>query len=545
MNATLLWTIVAIYLLIVAGLAYMAGRRTKSDKDYLIAGGEMHPYVMALAYGSTFISTSAIVGFGGAAGQLGLGLLWLTFLNIFVGIFLAFVVYGKRTLAMGHNLEVRTFAEYLAKRYDSRFIHGLSAVVIFLLMPVYAAAVLIGGARFMEGVLGMNYSTALIILSLITVAYVMWGGLKGVFYNDAFQGTIMFVGMAILLVWTYVRLGGVIPAHQAVTDMAGLVPEALQKAGHRGWTAMPAFGSNLWWTMVTTIVMGVGIGVLAQPQLVLRYLTVKGGRELNRALAMGGVFILMMTGVAFTVGGLSNAYFYRTAGKIAMAVAVGADGKPNTDLIIPAFIESALPQWFGYLFLIVMLAAAMSTLSGQFHVMGAAITRDLYQGVVNRGLEVRNSLTINRTGTLVAFVITVYLGYRLPGSIIAIATAFFMGTCAVTFLPAYTAGLYWKRATRAGAVASVVSGLATVLFLLLFVHAKEAAALGLAQALFGRPTLWGFPWTVVDPLVIGLPISTAVLIVVSLLTRPMEEKHVRRCFQNIGGRQAAGQSLQA
>ena len=79
---------------------------------------------------------------------------------------------------------------------------------------------------------------------------------------------------------------------------------------------MPRFGwgssqYDLWWIVVGTIVMGVGIGVLAQPQLVVRFLTVKSGRELNRALAIGAVFILMMVGVAYVVGSLSNVYFYK------------------------------------------------------------------------------------------------------------------------------------------------------------------------------------------------------------------------------------------
>jgi SSS family solute:Na+ symporter len=82
---------------------------------------------------------------------------------------------------------------------------------------------------------------------------------------------------------------------------------------------MPRFGSPIWWNLVTTIVMGVGIGVLAQPQLAVRFMTVKSGRELNRAVVSGGIFILMMTGVAFTVGRLSNVYFYQESGKIAIA----------------------------------------------------------------------------------------------------------------------------------------------------------------------------------------------------------------------------------
>ncbi len=82
-----LWEIlaVAVYLLMVAYLGYLGWKRTKNASDYMLAGRKAHPVIMALSYGATFISTSAIVGFGGVAGMFGMSLLWLTFCNIFVG----------------------------------------------------------------------------------------------------------------------------------------------------------------------------------------------------------------------------------------------------------------------------------------------------------------------------------------------------------------------------------------------------------------------------------------------------------------------------
>ena len=71
-----------VYLFILTYLGYLGYKHTKTSEDYLVGGRKIHPMIMALSYGSTFISTSAIVGFGGAAGTLGMGLLWLTLLNI-------------------------------------------------------------------------------------------------------------------------------------------------------------------------------------------------------------------------------------------------------------------------------------------------------------------------------------------------------------------------------------------------------------------------------------------------------------------------------
>lgn len=499
-----------LYLGVTVLLSVLAYRHTRTKSDYLLAGGRTHPVLMALSYGSTFISTSAIVGFGGSAAMFGMSLLWLTFCCIFVGVFIAFVIYGKRTLQVGKELGASTFPEFIALRYKSEFIKKFCALVIIAGMPLYAAAVMIGAGRFLEQLLHLDYNLAIIIFAVITAAYVISGGIKGVLYNDAFQASIMFVGMIILFCMTYSKLGGFTTAHQALTDMSHLVPESMVAKGHLGWTAMPALGSEYWWVVVSTLVMGVGIGVLAQPQLVVRFLTVKGVQEINRAVVVGGLFILVMTGVAFSVGALTNVYFWQTLGKISIAAVTDmTTGIPNIDSIIPLFVSSATPTWFSYLFMLTLLSAAMSTLSGQFHVIGTSLCHDLYKN---------STLSSNRLSILVALVASVYLALKLPGSIIAVATAIFFGVCAATFLPAYTAALFWPRATKSGVIASMVMGLSSSLLLMAFVHAKEATALGLSNILFGKSTLVGIPWVYIDPIVISLPLSAVTLITVSLLT---------------------------
>ncbi|MGZ7108936.1 MAG: sodium:solute symporter family transporter, partial [Methanobacterium sp.] len=206
-------------------VGYIAWKRTKSADDYMVAGRKTHPYIMALSYGATFISTAAIVGFGGTAANYGMGILWLVFLNIIVGIFIAFVFFGKRTRKMGHNLDALTFPEFLSRRFNSRFIQYFSGAVIFIGMPLYASAVLIGMARFVETTLQIDYNIALIVMAAIVAVYVIFGGIRGVMYTDALQGTIMFFGMLFLLVATYWMLGGVIDANQALTNLLNAVPQ--------------------------------------------------------------------------------------------------------------------------------------------------------------------------------------------------------------------------------------------------------------------------------------------------------------------------------
>ncbi|NLJ99987.1 MAG: sodium:solute symporter family protein [Clostridia bacterium] len=520
-NMTLFYGMLAGYIIAIALLGYLGYRHTRSAEDFMIAGGNVHPFLMALAYGSTFISTSAIVGFGGAAGVYGLSLLWLTVFTILVGVFIAFVFYGRKTRELAHGLGIKTFPEMLGTYFDSSFIRRFSAGLLTVAMPIYAAAVMIGGARFIEESFHISYQLALYGFASIIIVYVFFGGLRGVIYTDAFQSIIMFFGMIIVLGLTYWQLGGVTAAHESLGAMHHLVPEGLRSLGHAGWTSMPVFGTEIWWYVVSTLVLGVGIGVLAQPQLAVRYMTVKSSREIYRAMLVGGIFILCMTGVAFTVGALSNVYFHKTSGMISLSASEIGGAGANVDKIIPLFITQAMPEWVLMLFLLTLLSAAMSTLSGQFHMISTSLAYDLNPAA---GENDRQTLIWTRMGTIMGFLLTLIFAFSLPSSIIALATALFFGLCAAVFLPVYTAALYWPKVTKSGAIWSMVGSTMLYLYIVLFVHEKEAALFGICEKLFGVKTLASAPWTYIDPIVIALPFSAAMLVLASLLTQPSTKK---------------------
>jgi solute:Na+ symporter, SSS family len=534
-----------------------------------------------------------------------MSLLWLTFLNIGVGIFIAFVVLGEPTRRIGHHLGAHTFPELLGLRYQSKGIQVFAGGLIFLFMPLYIAAVMTGGSVFAASQFHVDFEMALLIFSLLTAAYVIPGGLKAVMYTDTLQGVIMIFGMVFLLWFTYDSLGGVTEAHRYLTDMANLVPPPLQEIGHKGWTAMPesgwgAKGYDLWWTVVSAIILGVGIGVLSQPQLIVRFMTVRSRRELDRAVPTGAVFILLMVGTPYLVGSLSNAWFAQNgvllSGKVVKVIDAAQDrasvqlmkqaspgrwepvlnaktGKPamapmlisarapsldaagmpfervigrapvvvyakgQADQIMPLYITTALPSWFGLLFFLTLLSAAMSTLSSQFHTLGTAVGHDLYAQLVGKRAGSQPSLLVVRLAIVVGLLISVTLAFTVRDEyVIARFTAIFFGLCAATFLPAYVGGLFSRRITRAGAFASMLVGFFASLFWLLFIKAKEAGAIGLVKQLTGGKSslLEDLPnWPSVDPILIALPLSILTAVLVSAFTRAPERAHLDRCFPDL------------
>ena len=519
---------VLLYLLITIYLGYLGYRRTVTVSDYLLAGRQVHPFVMATGYVSTAISTSAVIGFGGISGVYGLSLMWLAFLNIFVGIWVAYVLFGKRTRKMGKALDAHTFPELPGRRYDSRFIQGFSGLVIFFFMPIYAAAVLIAISRFLEVYLKVPFSSVLLGFSLITACYVIWGGLKGVLYTSVFQALIMTVAMIILGAFTYYQCGGIIEAHRSVSALTSVIPDSLRAAGHTGFTSMPRTGSPIWWYVITTMIMGVGIGVIGQPQLNVRFMTIKSDREINRSIPFAAFFYLTITALAFTVGALTNLLFLKQNGSLAITMAGG-----NIDKIIPLYIDTFFPTWFVALFLVTLMSAAMSTNSSQIHTLGTSLSRDFFEQALMRGKSVAETTIMTRIGIVFGILATLILGLVLPESIVAIATALFFSLCGATFIPSYFFGLYWRRATRTAAKASMVSGFAVSLIWMLFFHENESKAIGICRLIFGRDTLVSLPWNMVDPQVIALPAAFVLFVVLSLLTEPVSEETLRRAFRHI------------
>ncbi len=513
MNTFTLGLIVLVYLLSLAYLGWLGYRKTTSASDYLIGGGEMNPIVMALSYGATFISASAIVGFGGVAAAFGMGIQWLCMLNMLVGVIIAFIFFGLRTRRIGAKMGVSTFPQFLGRYYKSRGVQVFTAAIIFITMPVYAAVVMKGGAVFVEQVFNIDYNISLLIFTLVIAAYVIAGGIKGVMYTDALQACIMFVCTAFLLYYLYANVlnMGVTEANEQLGNLASHVPEKYKALGHQGWTMMPVAGSPQWYTLVTSLILGVGIGCLAQPQLVVRFMTVKSSKELKRGVFIGCLFIAITVGSVYHAGALSNLFFMKTDG------AVATDVVKDIDKIIPLFIDKAMPAWFSALFMLCILSASMSTLSSQFHTMGTALGSDIVGAYRQNGSK---HSRIIRLGVLISIIVSYVICYMLPGDIIARGTSLFMGLCAVAFLPTYFCALYWKRVTRRGALASLITGTVSMLFCLVFIHEKESSAFGLCNAIFGRDAMIKtYPFPLIDPILYALPLSIIAIIVVSLLDK--------------------------
>lgn len=284
-----------------------------------------------------------------------------------------------------------------------------------------------------------------------------------------------------------------------------------------GLTSIPPIPSPPF-LMLLTLIFGVGIGVLAQPQLIVRYLSAKSEKALKKAIPYGGIFILLMTFTAFSIGPLCNVLMADNG--------LFYPGSP--DKVVPLVIEEVFPQWFVFLFLFAVLAAAMSTASALFHTAGASIGRDVYEKGMKRAESGEKSIKITRIATIVIVIATLIISLN-PPDVVAIMTAFFFGLMACTFLAPYTLMLYWKKTSRVGAWAGLLGGFLFTMLWYIFVYFKTA------PQIIGSSLINEYVWNMLDPLFIGVPLSFILTILFSILVKQdkKEQKLMKLSFENI------------
>jgi SSS family solute:Na+ symporter len=501
-------------------LGYLGYKKTKTAEDYYVAGRKMGPIVVAFSYGATFISAVALIGFSGIASIYGQSLLWLAFLNIFVGIIIAFIFYGFRTRKMGLSLKAVTLPELLGNRFNSKKLQATSGLIIAIFMIFYTTAVFLAIASLFEVSFGIPYWLCVVIFTLVVGIYLIVGGLYAVMWTHAIQGILMLVGMLILTVGVYWMLGGLGPAHEAAASLSIDQLTGIGVATPNGFTTLTSMPETFSpaFMLLLTLIFGVGIGVLAQPQLIVRYLSAKSEKALRRAIPYGGIFILLMTFTAFSIGPLCNV----------LMVNNGLSFPGTPDKVVPLIVNELFPSWFVILFLFAVLSAAMSTASALFHTAGASIGRDVCEKGILKECSEKKSLKITRSATLIIVIATLFLSLY-PPDVVAVLTSFFFGLMACTFLAPYTFMLYWKKTSRAGAWAGMLGGFIFTICWYILIYFKTA------PQLIGSSITNNYIINMLDPIFIGLPLSFVLTFLFSYIFKQDENeiKSMKISFEKI------------
>jgi SSS family solute:Na+ symporter len=462
-------------------LGLWTGRRTRSASDFYIGGRQVGAWVTAFSFVAAYFSSVVIVGGGAFGYRFGMSTIWVAAANVFVGCTLVWIVLGRRLWHFTKRLDTMTIPGFIGRRYGGREAEVFSAVIIFVFMIVYNVSVLQGMGRIVEGLMGMPYTTAVLISGLIILVYVAIGGYLAVVWTSFVQAWIMLFALILLAFAAFAAVGGMTAGTVA---LGAINPGLVETPGVWGWSGLISFA------------LVVSLGVWGMPQLLVRFYSMKS----TRVLRLGTILA--------TLGGAMAVLPYLT-GALSRLILPPLD---NPDLAIPMLTQKILNPWGGAIFLAGVMAAGMSTFASVLIVVSSAVAQDLWgrprdtrSGTGSRGGEKRQIL-FGRLASIIAGLVSLVIAYH-PPALILVVTAFAWAVIASACLWPVVLGVYWKRGTRAGAFSSMIVGTATALG---WLAAKNP---------FG---LHGF--------IPGVGVSLVVFVVVSLLTRPPAAQLVARAW---------------
>jgi len=434
MNPALIYALILfLYLvsLFVIGVVTSA-RMRRSAEGFYLGSRSLGPWVTAFSFVAAYFSSVVIIGGGGFGYKYGMATIWIGASNVLVGTLLAWIVLGKKTRALTARLNSITLPDLFAKRYHSPEVRFYSALVIGIFLVIYSVSVLQGMGHSFAVLMDMPYIYGLLISGVVIILYVALGGYLAVVWTGFLQAWIMIFALVILTVAAISRAGGLNQLFARLSTLDG--GRFVQTPGEWGWAGLLSYSAI------------VSFGVWGMPQLVSRFYSIKSVKvlKLGTVLATIGASMALLP---YFNGALTRLFFPNLA---------------NPDQAIPNLVKSTLSPFTGAIFLTGVVAAGMSTFAAVLITAASAIVKDLARDSFGIKLTSEKELLFSRLvaaaiGT-VAFIVAIK-----PPAMILVITGFAWAVIAATTLWPYLFGLYWQRASRPAAFASMLAGSLTAL----------------------------------------------------------------------------------
>ncbi|MBT2698149.1 sodium/pantothenate symporter [Bacillus sp. ISL-40] len=405
-------------------------------EEYFLGERQMGGFILAMTMVATYGSASSFIGGPGVAYTQGLGWVLLAMAQLATGYF-TLMVLGKKFAIISRQYKAITLIDFLKERYKSKAVVLFSAASIIIFLFSSMTAQWIGGARLVESLTGLPYTTALLIFAFSVLVFVIVGGFRAVAITDTIQGVVMFGGTLILLIAT-IKAGGGIP--KIISDLAAENPNLISPYGaERSLT--PSFVSSFW--------ILVGIGVVGLPQIAVRAMSYKNSKAMHSAIIIGTIV------VGFIMLGMHLIGVF--ARPVLPGVKIG-------DTVMPLLSMKVLPPYAAGIVLAAPMAAIMSTVDALLILVSSALVKDVYLNYIKP--DAGNDLVKKVSFSVTAIIGIVVILFSLsPPDLIVWLNLFSFGGLESVFIWPVILGLYWSKGNKYGAITSMVLGMGSYILL--------------------------------------------------------------------------------
>ena len=468
------------YLIFALGVGlWSRGKADQNTTEGYIAGDRnVSLVVLYFIMGASILSAFAFLGGPGAAYSDG-GEAYYVFAYTGTGMLLWYLL-GPKAIRLGRRYGYVTQAEMVSDRYDSRWLSVLMAAASIGAFVPYTVLQITGVGLILETASDglIPYWLAALLPFIVITIYVLSSGMMGVGWSNVLQGAMMLTfAWSIGLYLPFQLYGGVGPMFEGISaEMAG----HLTIGGTPGGMSVLQYSS---YVLVSTL------GFVMWPHLFMRAYTSRDVKTLKKTVMLYPLFGLVLVPILFI--GFSGVLFAEIE---------------NPDNILPYLLTTLeMNPWVVGFFFAGGLAAAMSSADSIVHAAASVFTRDFYTKVVDPDVADRRATRITQTAVVAVVAISYYFAVVSDVGIVDLLAGAYGAV--IQFLPLILGAIYWRRATREGAITSLVAGSAVTVYYTFFAASPLALHAG----------LW------------GLCVTTIVFVAVSLLTE-VEDPHAVREF---------------
>ncbi len=480
--------ILVLYLMVMIGIGLYFFKKNKSVSDYVLGGRSLNRWVAALSAQASDMSGWLLMGLPGLAFVLFGGTveaLW-TAVGLAIGTYLNWLIVAKKLRNYTTKLGAITLPDFFEKRFGDKsgLIKGIGSVFVLIFFTFYTASMFSAGAKLFDSIFDIGYGTALLVGTLIIVSYTFLGGFLAVCWTDTIQGILMFAALIITPIFALVKVGG----FDAFSEKLAAVPEKFSLL------PMTEGGSLNILLLISAIAWG--LGYFGQPHILPRFMAIKNSKDVRPARIIAMIWVVISLAMAVVVGMIGSFLYPNIA---------------DSETIFIEMVKGLFPPVVTGILLTAILAAIMSTADSQLLVSSSAVSNDLYKGMFKKNASEKSTLWVSRITVIIISIVAAILVafpnaaegtliYKINESVFKLV-AFAWAGFGAAFGPLVLFSLFWKRTTKLGALLGMISGGVTA---------------------FAWWALDGGIFNVYEILP-GFIISSVVIVVVSLLTKPSKE----------------------
>lgn len=425
--------VLVVYLILLFGIAIWSRSAGGSLEGYYLAGRRLPFWVAGFSANATGESSWLLLGLSGMGYLLGVHAVWIV-IGETIGVWLGWRLVARRLKVATDSYKSITVPDFLeeALKDTAQWLRIGGVIIILAMVAAYVSAQMMATGKIFSSFLPMEYSTGVLLGGVITLAYTAYGGFKAVAYSDVLQGILMLLALVSLPIVGIYAIEGDFWQVVRETDPALLDLTGNLGLGLPGLIAIFGF-------------IALGFAFMAAPQLLTRYMAIKSPDEVKNAARLSIACI-----IAFDTGAVLTGI----AGRVLFPELT------DVETVMPTMARELLPPLVTGVFLVMVLAAVMSTVDSLLILASSAVVRDLMQKILKVGWH---DAQLAKTGMFITVAIGVgAIAFALSEiKVIFWFVVFAMSGLSAAFGPPVICTLFYKGITKEGALAGMIGGFAT------------------------------------------------------------------------------------